>query len=410
MRFLPLFAVGTALLLFGCGDGEATDPNLSIPSTQGTASALDSLCDSINKVANNYLSSTFLHGSEGMLVAGVYVNGGGYDGIDTVLSYASPGSSATPDAQTMFQLGSVTKTFTGAITCQMVVDGTMSFSDNAQDYLPDTIVLPSYPSPGGPIPISINDLGTYHSGWSAQYHCQAPCDSSTYEGLFQWYQSQALTTIPGEPPFVYINTDFSTLGLIYSYQRYPTQSNFYRQIPTMLDSVCTAIGMTSSAVNIDTTISNIAPPYGKNKKPTSFFYNSWPANYAAGGLYSNGDDMMTYAKALHGDLPGFDSQVLDTLFWVRSNTGNGNNISIAWFQQEHNVTNPDGTAVPYWWKDGGTQGFVSFIIMCDYVTPGGEEVNVSVVVLSNSAAGSSEDAATDIFQRLVNLYLAPQAS
>src|SRR5262249_42208734 len=48
----------------------------------------------------------------------------------------------TPDGDTMFEIASMTKAFTGTLLAQLVLSGTVKLDDHVQKYLPDDLQMP----------------------------------------------------------------------------------------------------------------------------------------------------------------------------------------------------------------------------------------------------------------------------
>src|SRR5580658_4440238 len=65
-----------------------------------------------------------------------------YSAVDEK-SAASPCSIRRPE-WTLFEIGSVTKTFTATVPAQMVLAGQVKLSDPVQKYLPDSVHIPAY--------------------------------------------------------------------------------------------------------------------------------------------------------------------------------------------------------------------------------------------------------------------------
>src|SRR5262245_14667713 len=65
------------------------------------------------------------------------------DGKTRVIAYGDPGPGQPPlDGNSVFEIGSITKVFTGTMLAQMVLEGKVSLDDPAQLYLPETVKLP----------------------------------------------------------------------------------------------------------------------------------------------------------------------------------------------------------------------------------------------------------------------------
>ena len=362
---------------------------------EGSSPEFAGLQDSITPLVNDYMQNFYASDNDAMVSVALFYAQDTTASLDTAFYFSNSSMHNPPDADTRFQIGSITKTFTAAIIAQLMIDGVVSLQDDAQYYLPDTIPLPRYAHGADTLQMTVGNLVTYTSGWNKPYAHQ---DSTTYAELFNWFRSvPKLPTPPGT--YQYINTDFSTLGLIYSHHRYPTNRKFYNQIPVMLDSVCSALGMVLSSVNPDTLGSNIAPPY-HDKEPSSYHFPSWPANFAAGGIYSSIGDMRTYLKANLGYNPVFSPQLLDSLQLLRASTG-ADSIGMGWFysiDSAHIGTQP----VCYYWKAGGTPSFKSYILFATFVDDSGETIKAGSVVLANNGNGKAGQLCKHIFQKMLD--------
>ena len=66
------------------------------------------------------------------------------DGSTRIVSYGDAGPNARPlGALSVFEIGSVTKVFTGILLADMVARGEASFTDPVAAYLPDEVTMPS---------------------------------------------------------------------------------------------------------------------------------------------------------------------------------------------------------------------------------------------------------------------------
>jgi len=283
---------------------------------------------------------------------------------------------------------------------QLFLNGDIQLDSAAQNYLPVNIPLPVYRTKSGEqIEMTVANLLTYSSGWENAF---AHADSTTYEELIDWFTD--VDTLPLKPgTWKYVNTDFSTLGMIYSYLKYSENDQFYNEIPEMLDSLCNALGMGLSSVNpnISNPVEeNIALPY-VNKKTGSYHFSSWPANYAAGGIYSSIDDMRVYLKANLGENAVFSTQLLDSMQYLRQQANNSHDsIGLGWFYtiNSFKVANQQ---VSFYWKAGGTPSFKSYIQFAELTKPDGTPVKAGVVVLANNGDTDVGPTSTAIFRELI---------
>jgi CubicO group peptidase (beta-lactamase class C family) len=105
-------------------------------------------------------------------------------GVRRVFSYGT----AKPDS--IFEIGSITKTFTGLILSQMVKQGKVKFDDPVRDLLPPGTVA----KPAG-AEITLLDLATQHSGLPRMPDNFHPADPQ--ESIRRLHRSRSLR-IPGQ--------------------------------------------------------------------------------------------------------------------------------------------------------------------------------------------------------------------
>ena len=85
------------------------------------------------------------------------------DGSTRIVSYGDAGANARAlGVRSVFEIGSITKVFTGILLADMVTRGEVSLSDPVSDYLPDSVTMPSR----GGVEITLLDLATHHLCWS----------------------------------------------------------------------------------------------------------------------------------------------------------------------------------------------------------------------------------------------------
>jgi serine-type D-Ala-D-Ala carboxypeptidase/endopeptidase len=82
------------------------------------------------------------------------------DGTARVVSYGSGGAGSAPlGPRSVFEIGSVTKTFTATLLADMVLKGEVALEDPVSRYLPDHVTVPSYEGRE----ITLLDLATHTS-------------------------------------------------------------------------------------------------------------------------------------------------------------------------------------------------------------------------------------------------------
>ncbi len=109
------------------------------------------------------------------------------------------GQDVTPDTE--YEIGSITKVFTGILLAQHVKSGAMRLDDPLQNYLPEGINAPAYNN----VAITLHDLATHRSGLPRDI------DTDSADGMYSWLNSYALPRAPGSK-YEYSNVGYSLLG------------------------------------------------------------------------------------------------------------------------------------------------------------------------------------------------------
>src|SRR5215471_10518175 len=140
------------------------------------------------------------------------------DGNDTAIrgfGVASKESGKPPDGGTVFEIGSITKTFTASLLAEEVLGGKVKLTDPVQKYLPEGVTLAQV----GERPIELGDIATQRSGlprMPASFTPSNPADP--YVDFDQKKLWEAVSTVkPARAPgaaYEYSNFGFGLLGEI----------------------------------------------------------------------------------------------------------------------------------------------------------------------------------------------------
>ncbi|MPZ21694.1 MAG: serine hydrolase [Luteitalea sp.] len=127
-------------------------------------------------------------------------------------TFNGPGTSAVSE-ETIFEIGSITKTFTATVLADMVSRGEVALDDAVARYLPPQVRLPSRNGKQ----ITLLDLATHTSGLPAFPANMEPADSGnpfadyTQQQLYAFLSSHELARDPGEQ-YQYSNLGMALLG------------------------------------------------------------------------------------------------------------------------------------------------------------------------------------------------------
>jgi serine-type D-Ala-D-Ala carboxypeptidase/endopeptidase len=105
------------------------------------------------------------------------------------------------DSNTVYEIGSITKVFTGILLAEAVQDGRMKLDDPIQNYMSEGVHAPTYDG----IPITLDELATHRSG--------LPRDltSDSLPDLYNWLNGFHMSQAPGSE-YIYSNLAYSLLG------------------------------------------------------------------------------------------------------------------------------------------------------------------------------------------------------
>ena len=254
-------------------------------------------------------------------------------------------STTPPDSirsETLFNIGSQTKTFTSALVLKLVEEGRLSLDDSIGRWLsPLANISPQ---------ITVRQLLNHTSGlYDYVNDSQSWYSAMIAEPNRNWSQEELLATFLGAPhsppggPFYYSNTNYTVAGMII---RNITGTNISTQLHQRIFAphVLTSIFLCPE----DTVHGVIAHPWS-NGSDFSFFYG--PAVHTSmwtwGAIYSTAEDMARWVNALYGgqvltpaSLVQMQTCVPEPPEWIASGAG------IIWISSKTSI---DGT-FPFWPK------------------------------------------------------------
>lgn len=281
---------------------------------------------------------------------------------------------------TLFQIGSITKTFNATLLSMLVNRGLISLYDTVQNYLPDSIHVPVYISGNDTLVIRFIDLATHYSGLPDE----PPIGSggmTTYKQMYDYLATYKLTYPPGEC-YNYSDLGFALLGVA-------LQTILNSSIELLIpEYVCDTLSMYDSKIIGLTSgqMSRRAQGYFEGGGEAPFLMPSWPAYHGAGGLYSTLNDLLKYMKfTMRIDNSNLQN-VADTLFRQRLVTNDScqmpnsiDSVGLAWQFAKLFPLNPENH-IRSISKDGSTSGFASFICFSTHPQTG---VKTGVVLVTN---------------------------
>ena len=283
-----------------------------------------------------------------------------------------------PTATSLYEIGSITKTFTGAILAEMVAEGKVNYNDPIAKYLPDSIC--NWPSEKS---ITLEELSTHTSGLprlpdNLTQNFLADLDNpyrnygtTSLYAFLKKYLPQAKEKRKSE----YSNLGVGLLGHILA----KIDGRSYEVMLT--ERVFDPLLMMYSTITLE------GVPLIQGHDALGYPTSQWDfqALAGAGAIRSSTADMMKYLIAnISNEKPYVDTH------HPRKDMSDFQKIGLGWISQK----NGDLT---FTWHNGGTGGFRAF-------TGFSKENQVGVVVLANSVQGVDE-MGVRILEFLAKTYL-----
>jgi CubicO group peptidase (beta-lactamase class C family) len=249
---------------------------------------------------------------------------------------------AKPDS--LFEIGSITKTFTGLMLARMVAEGKVRLDEPVRELLPAGTVG----KPAGP-EITLLDLATHHSGLPRMpdnFHPADPANPYADYGPQQLYAYLARHGVakPADVRFVYSNLGVGLLGQALA------ERAGRSYVDQLREEITGPLGMTDTVVKLSVEQQRrFLQGYNEKHHPV----HAWDLDAAAGagGIRSTAGDMLTYLEVnLHPEKYGSLTGALVSSHQMREGVGRGVQIALAWMYNADTQTYQHG---------GATAGFSS---------------------------------------------------
>ncbi len=206
-------------------------------------------------------------------------------GVRRIFTYGT----AKPDS--VFEIGSITKTFTGLVLAQMVEQHKVRLDEPVRELLPPGTVAP----PANGAEITLLDLSTHRSGLPRMPDNFKPADPSN---PFADYDAKALYAfiashgvgLPEKPKFLYSNLGVGLLGQALAERAGTTFEALVR------DQVTGPLGMHDTVFTLTPALgARLVPGHDSRHNPVCAWDDA--ALAGAGGIRSTAADMLTYLEA-----------------------------------------------------------------------------------------------------------------
>lgn len=273
-----------------------------------------------------------------------------------------------PTKNSLYEIGSITKTFTGILLAKAVKEGKIKLDDDIRIWLAGNYPEMEFKGKA----IQVKHLADHTSGIPSvpmdidkqkNYDPLNPYKNYGRQMIFEGLKNFRPDTIPGTK-YNYSNMGMSLLGLILEKVYNKTYSELIREFAEANQMMHTGVVLKAEDLKFK------CKGYNDSGKETPY----WELNdfTAAGGINSSTEDMLYYLKLNLEEKDDF-IQSSHQLQWGDEKFG----IGLGW----HIIQTKKGNKMI--WHNGGTYGFSSF---CGFI----KEKDCALIILSNS--GSNVDA------------------
>jgi len=308
------------------------------------------------------------------------------DGKSTVRGFGrlSSGDSTTPTADTVFEIGSVSKVFTAQLLADAVQRGQVALNDPVQKYLPEGVSLPMATDK----PVELWHLATHSSGLPRLPDMRGANNNDPYAH----FDAATLHTALGklrlrrepEAKYEYSNLGFGLLGYVLALQQE------FPDYPTLLrERIAKPLGLTNTTVDLTAEQkARLAPPHDASGEPNHNWHLATLCG--AGGVRSTMTDMLRFAQTQLAPPPELRETI--ALMQKRHHDGqNGIAMGLGWHLAR------DGISLVH---SGQTGGYHSYLA----VVP---STRRAVCVLTNTACGEVSQVGERLIQLLHNDKIEP---
>ncbi len=292
------------------------------------------------------------------------------------------GGDKTPDGQTIFEIGSVTKVFTSLALAEMAREGLVRLDDPVRRHLPADVTVASR----GGREVTLENLATHTSGlprvplkvMGLAFTSADPYADYKEKDLYLFLKNWKPTRDFGS------KWDYSNLGagLLGHALARRAGVDYGRLIE---GRIAGPLGMKDTKVKLDAEQERrLARPYEAGGKPAA----RWTFDVLAGcgALHSTADDLLVFLAAEMGLAETKLRAAMDATQEPRRETGiTGLRIGLAWLVKK--LPKEDG-GLDLVWHNGGTAGYSSFVGFVRARKAG-------VVVLSNAGPSLKSMGAVD---------------
>lgn len=284
-----------------------------------------------------------------------------------------------PNTHTIYEIGSVTKVFTGTILAKLVNDGIVALDDPVRLYFPEEIVNQLSPSIQS---ITLRQLATHTSGLPTlpdSFLANIKDSTNPYlhytaQEMYAALAAQKLLSEPGQR-YEYSNVGMGLLGHLLSLKTSQPYEDLVKEI------ICQPLGMTDTTIHLTPEQQQRFTP---GHSPDGALTSNWDFDVMApaGGFRSTANDLLMFLQANLRESDAQRSAILARSQEPYFEPSDILGIGLAW----HIWTLGNKQVVH--WHNGGTGGYMSFIGF-------DKAQQTGIVILSNYGDAFASDNSVD---------------
>ncbi|WP_182870640.1 serine hydrolase [Rhodopirellula sp. JC639] len=368
-RAAGVAALSCLLLVIATDTLSAAPPDLDAPATR----------QRVHSLVQPYLDNELVVGLSLGLIAG--------DRSATFHFGQTSQDGPAPDDQTVYEIGSVTKVFTGFLLADAVVQNKVKLDQDAADLMPEGSRMPESAGKS----ITLLDLSIHRSGLPrlpsnmTNVGGENPYADYTSERALEFLDEYSLTRAPGDA-MEYSNLAVSFLGYLLCRQAGKSYDELLAQ------RVTGPLGMSDTTVTDNAEVlGRLATGHDVLAKPRSTWeFADMPG---AGGIRSTTTDMLRFAKA-NLDPPDNELGEALQLAWKQHRAGDAKDFAmgLGWHLARDGSTR---------WHNGQTGGFHAILFV-------NRQIPAAVVLLTNTATMEVDRLAEDMIRMLAGAPVEPR--
>ncbi len=275
------------------------------------------------------------------------------------------------DEHSIYEIGSISKTFTATLLADNIVKGKMKADDPISKYLPASVKVPTYKGSGKTIMLgNLSDHTSSLPRMPTNMPSSDPNDPAADYTVDLMYAFLSGYVLPREVGSEFEYSNFA-VGLLGQIQALAAGTSYEEALTSVITS---PLKMKETGITLSPKMKdNLAVGHAMGMP-----VNNWDLNsmQGAGGIRSSAHDMLLYLSANLGLTKSQLSKAMELAHTPRHDKA-GDQVGLGWFISK-------GSLGDVFAHNGGTGGYLTF---AGFV----KETGKGVVVLTNSGSSGADD-------------------